>query len=192
MLRSARGDWRTPTPVVVDVRSVLGSIDLDPSASLDARDHFALVNVNPGPFVALDDGMRTFHEDSPRVVAGDGLAEPWTGRVFVNPPFGDLAVWTEKAARAARSGAEIVFLLPARTDTAYWHEHVATAQAVCFLRGRLRFVGAPAACPFPTALAYWGPRPWEFHRVFSARGMVVVPSAGRKPPTSDDSSRMAP
>jgi DNA N-6-adenine-methyltransferase (Dam) len=159
MLRSARGDWRTPPEIVALVRDVFGgTIDLDPCSPAVPEQMIAATNYS-----------------------GGGLDPGWTGRVYVNPPFGALADWTAKAAREARQGAEIVFLLPARTDTAYWHEHVATAQAVCFLRGRLRFVGAPAACPFPTALAYWGPRPWEFHRVFSPRGMVVVPSAPRVP-----------
>jgi site-specific DNA-methyltransferase (adenine-specific) len=72
-------------------------------------------------------------------------------------------------------GAEVVVLLPARTDTRYWHEQVAQADAICFWRGRMTFVGAPAAAPFPTALVYFGPRPWDFQRVFTSKGMVVCP-----------------
>ncbi len=159
MLRSGRDDWRTPDDILALVREVLGGQPhLDPCAPRDsAIAPIAAVNFR-GP-LAND---------------VDGLAAEWKWSAFVNPPFGQLARWAEKAANAASAGVEILFLLPARTDTRYWHEHIATANAIAFLKGRLTFVGAPAPCPFPTALAYWGPRPWDFHRVFSPRGMVVV------------------
>jgi hypothetical protein len=155
MLRSARGDWRTP-PEIVEALHLLwdGPPDLDPCAPVEPP-HIGRVNLC--------------------VPVHDGLAERWSGTVYVNPPFGDLDDWAAKCASEAKLGAEIVLLLPARTDTRYWHAHVSTAKAICFLRGRLKFVGAPGACPFPTALVYWGPRPWLFHRVFAARGMVVAP-----------------
>ena len=51
----------------------------------------------------------------------------------------------------------VVALIPARTDTRYWHEHVAGTATVFFLRGRLTFGSADAAAPFPSALALWGP-----------------------------------
>ena len=47
-------------------------------------------------------------------------------------------------------------LIPARTDTAYWHEHVATQADVFFLRGRLKFGQGSQSAPFPSALAVWG------------------------------------
>jgi hypothetical protein len=77
--------------------------------------------------------------------------------------------------REYRNGraSEIVFLMPSRTDTKAWHEYVATATAVCFWRGRMKFVGAKDPCPFPIAFPYWGRRLDEFRRVFSKRGMVV-------------------
>jgi hypothetical protein len=164
MTPAARADWRTPAEIV-ELLHVLwdGKPDLDPCASPDPAHAIARRNLS-----------------GPSGSAADGLAWPWTGRVFVNPPFGDLATWTMKAVEEALRGAEIVFLLPARTDTRYWHADIASAAAVCFWRGRLRFVGAPAPCPFPTALAYWGPRPWDFQRVFAPRGMVVAPPFARR------------
>ena len=50
----------------------------------------------------------------------------------------------------------MVALLPARPDTAYWHEHVAGHAVVYFLRGRLRFGDGDQGAPFPSALAVWG------------------------------------
>ena len=52
----------------------------------------------------------------------------------------------------------VVLLIPARTDTAYWHDHAASA-TVWFLRGRLRFNDGSQAAPFPSALVVWGASP---------------------------------
>ena len=64
------------------------------------------------------------------------------GVVFVNPPYGrGLARWVAKARGEFELGhaRAVVALLPARPDTAYWHDHIAGRATVYFLRGRLRF-----------------------------------------------------
>lgn len=160
MARAAKADWRTPADVV-ELLHVLweGGPDLDPCAAPDHAHSLAKVNLV-----------------GPAGSEADGLARPWTGRVFVNPPFGELSEWMSKAvAEHELHGAEVVVLLPARTDTRYWHDLVVKADAVCFWRGRMTFVGAAAGAPFPTALVYFGPRPWDFQRVFTSKGMVVCP-----------------
>jgi hypothetical protein len=50
----------------------------------------------------------------------------------------------------------IIALIPARTDTSYWHQHVAGRAAILFLRGRLSFGKTGDAAPFPSALVLWG------------------------------------
>ena len=50
----------------------------------------------------------------------------------------------------------VVALVPARTDTRYWHDHIAGRAVVFFLRGRLAFGDGDQAAPFPSALALWG------------------------------------
>ena len=95
------------------------------------------------------------HED-------DGLTLPWHGVVFVNPPYGStLGLWVAKARREVEEGRArtVVALLPARPDTAYWHEHVAGRAVVYFLRGRLRFSDGEQAAPFPSALVVYGATP---------------------------------
>lgn len=88
----------------------------------------------------------------------DGLKQPWIGRCWVNPPYSAVAPWLEKLA-AHRNGFALVF---ARTDTKWWHEWVAPhADAVCFIKGRLRFIrpdgtGAGTAAA-PSALIAYGP-----------------------------------
>lgn len=91
--------------------------------------------------------------------ADDGLSLSWNGVVFVNPPYGrTLATWIAKARREVEEGRAktVVALLPARPDTAYWHDHVVGKATVYFLRGRLRFGDGKQSAPFPSALAIWG------------------------------------
>jgi phage N-6-adenine-methyltransferase len=85
--------------------------------------------------------------------AEDGLVQAWTGRVFVNPPYGrEIGRWMAKALEAARMTAEVVVcLVPARTDTVWWHNAAAHGE-VRFLKGRLRFGEARSGAPFPSAV----------------------------------------
>jgi phage N-6-adenine-methyltransferase len=84
----------------------------------------------------------------------NGLAQPWTGRVWCNPPYGRvIGQWVQKAWESTQSGAAelVVCLVPARVDTSWWHEYCDRGE-VRFLRGRLRFGGAGSSAPFPSAL----------------------------------------
>lgn len=90
----------------------------------------------------------------------DGLVQDW-GRevVWLNSPYGrEIGKWIGKARAAAEQGATVVCLVPARTDTAWWHDHVIPAGEVTFLRGRLRFGNATAGAPFPSAIVVFRPR----------------------------------
>jgi phage N-6-adenine-methyltransferase len=88
----------------------------------------------------------------------DGLSQPWTGVCFCNPPFGRaLSRWVRKAYESARAGATVVMLIPARTDTRYWHSYVTKAAEVRFLKGRVKFGGAAAGAPFPSAVVVFRP-----------------------------------
>ncbi len=89
----------------------------------------------------------------------DGLKQVWSGVCWMNPPYGrEIGKWVEKAFKSAKAGATVVCLLPARTDTAWWHNFVMEAFEIRFLRGRLRFVGAESSAPFPSAVVVF--RPW--------------------------------
>lgn len=82
----------------------------------------------------------------------DGLARSWAGEtVFMNPPYGRvIGKWVRKAHRESLRGATVVCLIPARTDTSYWHDYCMKGE-IRFLRGRLRFSNAGSA-PFPSAV----------------------------------------
>jgi len=91
--------------------------------------------------------------------ADDGLRQPWSGVCWMNPPYGrTIGKWVKRAQEAAAGGATVVCLLPARTDTAWWHDHVAEhATEIRFLRGRLKFGGAENSAPFPSAIVVFRP-----------------------------------
>lgn len=83
----------------------------------------------------------------------DGLAQSWESeRVFMNPPYGrTIKDWMRKAVEEAKRGALVVCLVPARTDTHWWHEY-ALQGTIRFLRGRLKFGGHQNFAPFPSAV----------------------------------------
>ena len=88
----------------------------------------------------------------------DGLAQDWSGEaVYMNPPYGrEIGKWVRKAYEDTREKGYAVCLLPARTDTAWWHDYVMKAVEIRLIRGRLRFVGAENSAPFPSAIVIFG------------------------------------
>jgi|TARA_R110000824_G_C14715201_1_gene624385 phage N-6-adenine-methyltransferase len=82
----------------------------------------------------------------------DGLSKDWSNEiVFMNPPYGrEIKHWIKKAYEESLKGAIVVCLVPARTDTTYWHEYCMKGK-VRFIKGRLKFSGKGSA-PFPSAL----------------------------------------
>lgn len=110
--RMKNDEWLTPLSII----HACGHFDLDPCAPIrrpwgTAGRHFT--------------------------VEDDGLAQPWTGRVWCNPPFGREAVkWLRRMVEHGNG----VALIPARTETAMFYETVwGSASAVCFIKGRPHF-----------------------------------------------------
>jgi phage N-6-adenine-methyltransferase len=90
--------------------------------------------------------------------AENGLAQPWRGVCWMNPPYGrTIGQWMRKAAEAVKQGATVVALVPARTDTRWWHDYVVPAHEVRYLKGRLKFGGAEHCAPFPSAIVVMKP-----------------------------------
>lgn len=146
-------EWYTPPHIRDAVVSALGGrVDLDPCAdperSFPAADHYT-----------KDD---------------NGLARPWRGHIYMNPPYGrDIDKWTTKLRDELMPRGwvrEAVALLPARTDTEWWHE--LDAPVACFLRGRLRFSGYADSAPFPSVAVYFGPHPSRFAAAFGDLGLL--------------------
>jgi site-specific DNA-methyltransferase (adenine-specific) len=89
----------------------------------------------------------------------DGLAQDWApATCWMNPPYGrEIGRWVRKAHEESRKGATVVCLLPARTDTAWWHDYVIEHAQVAFIRGRIKFGDAKSGAPFPSAVAVFYP-----------------------------------
>lgn len=89
----------------------------------------------------------------------DALKQSWEGVVWMNPPYGRVIKdWMAKAVNEWRNGATVVCLVPARTDTAWWHDYAMLGE-IRFLRGRLKFIdengGSQNSAPFPSALVIY-------------------------------------
>ena len=89
----------------------------------------------------------------------NGLAQSWAGkRVFLNPPYGRgiIEPWVRKA---ATDRTEVcVCLIHARTDTKWFQDWVLpSAHEIRFVKGRVKFVGAPSSCPFPSVVVVFRP-----------------------------------
>jgi phage N-6-adenine-methyltransferase len=134
--RSDRHQWETPPTLF---------------AALDAEFHFTT------DVCALPENAKCPHYFTP---ADDGLAQAWTGVCWCNPPYGAVIDrWVRKAYEASQTGATVVCLLPARTDTRWWHRSVLPYAEIRYLPGRQRFVGAKSSAPFPSAVVIFRPRP---------------------------------
>lgn len=131
MLSSGSGNWETP-------RAFFAKLDEEFGFTLDVCASAANTKVPD----------RFFGEEI------DGLVQPWAPHAcWMNPPYGHgIGRWVKKAEDEAKLGATVVALLPARTDTRWFHDIVAMCSEVRFLRGRLYFSAADRA-PFPSLVA---------------------------------------
>jgi phage N-6-adenine-methyltransferase len=92
----------------------------------------------------------------------DGLTLLWIGTCWMNPPYGrGVEPWIKKAYESAQAGATVVALLPARTDTNWFHKYIWPGKAeIEFIRGRVRFFkGGKDSGPatFPSMIVVWRP-----------------------------------
>ena len=87
----------------------------------------------------------------------DGLKQDWTGEtVWCNPPYGrSIKAWIHKAYNHFIGGGTAVLLLPARTDTGWFHEYIYGKAEVRFLRGRVHFNGSKWNAPFPSIIVVY-------------------------------------
>lgn len=123
-------------------------------AELDLEFHF---NLDPA---STDKSAKCENHFTPE---DDGLKQDWGGYcVFCNPPYGRaIADWVRKGYKESRKpGTTVVMLIPARTDTAYFHDWIfGKADEIRFLRGRLKFTdedgNVESAAPFPSAVIVW-------------------------------------
>lgn len=161
-------EWFTPAPLVALVRSVMGAIDLDPASNAKAN-----IVVQAAKYFTLE---------------ADGLAHEWRGRVYLNPPYSNVAPFVAKIHQEYDAGnvAEAIVLVNARTSSA-WFQSLAARAWRCELRQRVRFwrpdrpegsAGMQASVMF-----YVGPNGARFAEVFRPLGNVMA-SRNARPPCS--------
>lgn len=163
LMTSDNPAWNTPQEILTLLHAGWpDGVDLDPCH-------------NDGSIV---DARFTYAEEQ------DGLAHSWdvpraNGLVYVNPPYGKpLPMWADKVQAERSDARNIVVLVPARTDTRWWRTMTDRARYVIFLAGRLRFLGAPAPAPFPSALivhsSFWRRGADNLAHAAAERGAWVV------------------
>lgn len=83
----------------------------------------------------------------------DGLSQKWGGNCWCNPPYGKaIGKWIEKAYNESTKGTRVVMLIPARTDTKWFHEWVLPYADIYFIKGRLKFGNSKNSAPFPSMI----------------------------------------
>lgn len=82
----------------------------------------------------------------------DMLGSDWGKSNFVNPPYNQIIQWLMTGYEKYKKGATVVFLLPSRTDTSWWHDYALKATEIRFIRGRLTFSNYKHKAPFPSVI----------------------------------------
>lgn len=156
---SGENEWFTPPDYIAAARAVMGEIDLDPATHLVAQETVQAIN----HFTRAD----------------DGLAQPWHGRVWLNPPYAQpfIAQFIEKLVTevAARRVQQAILLTHNYTDTGWFHHAEGAADLLCFTRGRIKFVDLDGDDCAPTqgqAFFYYGAEIGRFREHFSRFGFV--------------------
>ena len=140
MFSSKSNDWATPQDFYNQLDAEFG-FTLDPCASQ--------ASAKCSSFYTADD---------------DGLSKNWEGQtVFMNPPYGrKIGNWIQKAyEEGEKSNTRVVALIPARTDTKYWHNYCMKATEIRFVKGRLKFGhgNTKNSAPFPSAVVVFSGSP---------------------------------
>lgn len=89
----------------------------------------------------------------------NGLVQDWQGEtVFINPPYGrEISKWVQKSYEESKKENTLcVMLIPARTDTKWFHEYIYHNAEIRFLKGRLKFGNATNSAPFPSMIVIFG------------------------------------
>ena len=129
---SVTDDWATPRDLFNRLNEE-HRFDLDVAAS--STNHLC------------DEWFGLDHDNDARK---DGLKADWYGHVWCNPPYG--RVIKDWVLKASLHHDLVVMLLPARTDTRWFHELVLPNADVKFIKGRLKFGGHKVSAPFPSML----------------------------------------
>lgn len=146
----------TPPNILQAVYECLGELDLDPCSNSHSSP-----NVNAKKHFTIED---------------DGLAQEWSGRVFINPPFSDIKRWVPHVISEYSSGrvTEAIALTKAYPRTNWYKKLRESCQAICFVEGYQKYGKAQTSATFGTLLTYFGSNPERFCEVFKPFGICKV------------------
>lgn len=154
-------EWYTPAEYIEAAREAMGAIDLDPASSAVAQK-----TVKAAEYFTLE---------------RNGLAQPWHGRVFLNPPYKqpEVGQFVAKLVSEFKSGRvkQAILLVNNCTDTGWFHAAANKAAVVCFTVGRITYVNPDGDSTSPTqgqAFFYFGPEVNAFISRFAAFGLLMV------------------
>lgn len=158
---SGENEWYTPAPFIESARAVLGVIDCDPASC-----ELANKTVQASSF---------FTKES------DGLSRRWFGNVWMNPPYAQplISQFSEAVSSKYETGeiASAIVLVNNATETAWFQRMLASANAVCFVRSRIKFIdqhGKPSGAPLQgQAILYFGKCVLDFSKEFEKHGKVL-------------------
>jgi phage N-6-adenine-methyltransferase len=155
---SGENEWYTPIEYIEAARVAMGSIDLDPATS-------EVANQVVGASVIYTAEI-------------NGLDQDWGGNVWMNPPYAQplIAQFSEKVASEYEAGniEQAIVLVNNATETGWFHRMAASASAVCFPKGRIRFWHPDRTTAAPLqgqAILYFGNNEGAFISNFSQFGI---------------------
>lgn len=109
-------------------------------------------------YQALDAEFNFDFDPYPTTPKVDGLASRWRNTNFENPPYGrEITKWIQKGYQENLLAKTVVFLLPSRTGTRWWHDYILKADEIRFIRGRLKFDDQKNPAPFPSVIVVFKP-----------------------------------
>jgi hypothetical protein len=120
--------------------------------------HFYSLNLKwktpAATYDALNGEFNFDFDPCPATPSFDGLSVEWGNVNFVNPPYGrEIRKWIAKGYAEHKKGKTVVFLIPSRTCSRWWHDYIMKASEIRFIKGRLKFQGAKFNAPFPSCVA---------------------------------------
>lgn len=158
---NGNNEWYTPPVFIAAAREVMGSIDIDPASSEVANRTV---------------GASTYYTEQ-----SNGLAHEWKGCVWMNPPYAQplIAEFCDRLVAQVKAGntLQACVLVNNATETTWFQSLLGVATAVCFTRGRVRFLdpdGNPGAPLQGQAVLYVGSSVQRFRERFAELGKVLI------------------
>lgn len=162
---SGENEWYTPPNIIQSARVVMGTIDLDPATSEKANE--------------VVKASKIF------TINNSGLEQEWHGNVWLNPPYAQplISQFSDKVVEQTNNFSQCMVLVNNATETTWLQNMMARCDAICFVKGRIRFVdvdGNPSGAPLQgQVILYFGKSGDKFNSEFKAHGICTMMTGGK-------------